>query len=277
MINAFTVDVEEWFHICGIPALAPARWETLPSRVESTTRLVLELCRRTRTRATFFVVGWIAERHPELVAEIRGDGHEIGSHGYWHQRAYDLGERGFDDDVQRSLDALARAGASSVQTYRAPEWSINDRSLWALEVLARHGIRTDASMAPVRIVGSVAYPRGPHLRRTGAGPILEVPPLVMDRFGQVLPIGWGWALRMSSPSRVLAAVAHQNQAGRPAVLTIHPWEIDPDPPRVTLPARLRFAHYFRLGGFADRLRAVLEGGRFGSVGDVVAHLPPPPS
>jgi hypothetical protein len=118
-------------------------------------------------------------------------------------------------------------------------------------------------MAPVRIVGDVAYPRGPHVRATQFGPIVEVPPLVADRFGQVMPMGWGWGLRMSSPARVLKEIERANRMGRPAVLTIHPWEIDPNPPRVALPSGLRFAHYFRLDGFLGRLRAILRGASYG--------------
>jgi polysaccharide deacetylase family protein (PEP-CTERM system associated) len=270
--NALTVDVEEWFHICGVPGLGPARWNDLPSRVEPTTERLLELFARVGARATFFVLGWIAERHPRLVDEIRGAGHEIGSHGHWHRRAYDLGEAGFIDDLRRSLRTLSAAGAPPVTAYRAPEWSINRRSLWALPVLAGHGIRLDASMAPVRMVGSPSFPRQPHLHQTSGGPILEVPPLVADRFGQTIPLGWGWGLRMSTPGRVLEVIGRTNQAGSPAVLTIHPWEIDPNPPRVPLPTGLRFAHYFRLAGFADRLRSILEGASFGPLHEAVAHL-----
>ncbi len=170
----------------------------------------------------------------------------IGSHGHWHRRVYDLGEPAFADDLEQSLRALSAAGAPPVAAYRAPEWSINQRSLWALPVLAAHGIRLDASMAPLRVVGSPAFPRQPYLHRTSGGPILEAPPLVADRFGQAIPMGWGWGLRMSTPRRVLEEIERTNQAGAPAVLTIHPWEIDPNPPRVRLPAGLRFAHYFRL-------------------------------
>ena len=128
-------------------------------------------------------------------------------------------------------------------------------------------------MAPLKMVGSLRYPRHPHVRRTGAGPILEVPPLVADRFGQVMPLGWGWGLRMSSPRRVLHAIDRLNRSGLPAVLTVHPWELDPDPPRVRLPAGLRFAHYFRLAGFADRLRAISSGGRFGPIGAIAPAAP----
>jgi polysaccharide deacetylase family protein (PEP-CTERM system associated) len=264
VFNALTIDVEEWFHICGVPSLERGAWEALPSRVELTTRMVLDLCDRTDTRATFFVLGWIAERWPQLVADIEAAGHQIGSHGYAHARAYDLGEDGFRDDLRASIAALEAAG-SRPTCFRAPEWSINGRSLWALDALAREGIAIDASMAPVRIVGDVRFPRTPHMRTTAAGPLAEVPPLVTDRFGQVMPIGWGWALRSSTPAAVLRTIEKANQAGAPAVLTVHPWEIDPNPPRVALPARLRFAHYYRLQGFADRLRQILESASFGSI------------
>jgi polysaccharide deacetylase family protein (PEP-CTERM system associated) len=272
--NALTVDVEEWFHVCGVPALAPQYWDRLESRVELTTRLLLDLCDRAGVRATFFVVGWVAERAPGLVADIAAAGHQIGSHGYLHERAYDLGPERFREDLRRSVAALTTEGGRPV-CFRAPEWSINDRSLWALETLAAEGFGVDASMAPVRLVGSVAYPRTPHVRATPSGRLVEVPPFVADRFGQAMPLGWGWGLRMSSPRTVLAAIEKANQAGAPAVLTVHPWEIDPDPPRVSLPPRLRFAHYFRLDGFVDRLSAIVRGAAFDRLDSVVASLPPP--
>ena len=123
-------------------------------------------------------------------------------------------------------------------------------------------------MAPVRLVGDVSYPRYPHTVRTAAGRILEVPPFVVDRLGQAMPLGWGWALRMSSSARVLRSIDEANRTGQPSVLTVHPWEIDADPPRVSLPPRLWFAHYFRLTGFRARLSDVLRGGDFGAIGDL---------
>jgi polysaccharide deacetylase family protein (PEP-CTERM system associated) len=268
--NAFTVDLEEWFHICasGVDELRPDNWDSLPSRVELTTRLLLDLLDAASVHATFFVVGWIAERHPGLVAAVAHAGHEIGSHSHLHRKVYELDPEAFRADLRMSLRTLAEAGATPTAMFRAPEWSINDRSLWALEVLAAEGIRVDASMAPVKLVGSPRYPRYPHIRNTGAGPITEVPPLVADRFRQVMPIGWGWALRMSSPRRILRTIDGANRAGLPAVLTIHPWELDPHPPRVQLPVRLQFAHYFRLDGFTNRLREVLRHASFGRIGDM---------
>ena len=276
MLNGLTIDVEEWFHVCGVPALGPPHWDRLESRVEPTTRMVLDLLAETGSRATFFVLGWVAERYPALVADILAAGHQVGSHGHLHQRAYDLGEAAFRQDLRRSVNALEAAGARPA-SFRAPEWSITARSLWALGVLASEGFTVDASMAPVRIVGDVSSPRQPHVRATVAGPLQEVPPFVVDRYGQVLPLGWGWALRMSRPATIVAAIAKANQAGRAAVLTVHPWEIDPRPPRVPLPPRLRFSHYFRLGGFVDRLRAVLRGAPFGSLEQMLSAQPLPPS
>jgi polysaccharide deacetylase family protein (PEP-CTERM system associated) len=263
VVNALTVDVEEWFHICGVPALQPDTWLRLPSRVDLTTRLLLDDLDAAGVTGTFFVIGWVAERYPELVAAILAAGHEVGSHSFWHRRVYELDRATFAADLTDSVRALRAAGAPAITAFRAPEWSINRRSEWALEELARQGFTTDASMAPLRIVGDVSFPRGPHVRETAAGPIVERPPLVADRFGQVMPMGWGWGLRMSTPSRVLKEIERANQAGRPAVLTIHPWEIDPDPPRVALPPGLRFAHYFRLNGFRGRLRAIVRGASFG--------------
>jgi peptidoglycan-N-acetylglucosamine deacetylase len=269
--NALTVDVEEWFHICGpLPDLGIDRWPILQSRVLRTTRLLLEDLDKAGARATFLVLGWVAERYPELVAEILAAGHEVGSHGHLHRRVYELGPDAFRDELRQSVAALHAGGATSVCAFRAPEWSINGRSLWALDVLAAEGFSIDASMAPVKLVGDVRYPRGPHARRTSAGSIVEVPPLVADRFGQVMPIGWGWGLRMSSPSRVLRSIEEANGVGLPSVLTVHPWEIDPDPPRVRLPPRLRFAHYFRLHGFRARLSSILRDGDFGALSDLEA-------
>lgn len=263
MQNSLTVDVEEWFHICGVPLLQPDAWPRLPSRVEQTTGLLLDELDAAGITGTFFIVGWIAERYPGLVRSILDAGHDVGSHSFWHRRVYDLDRVTFADDLHASVLALGAAGVPAIRSFRAPEWSINQRSEWALEVLVQQGFTADASMAPLRMVGDVSYPRGPYVRSTPSGPIVEVPPLVADRFGHAMPMGWGWGLRMSPPARVLKEIERANALGRPAVLTIHPWELDPDPPRVSLPASLRFAHYFRLNGFLGRLRTILRGASFG--------------
>ena len=272
VVNAFTVDTEEWFHICGVEALDARHWPELPSRIELTTTLLLDDMAACGVRGTFLVVGWIAERYPRLIALIRDAGHEIGSHGHLHARAFDLGPDAFREDLRRSLTALRDAGADAVRCFRAPEWSINDRSLWALDELAAAGIAIDASMAPVKMVGNVAFPRRPHPRETTRGTVVEMPPLVADRFGQVMPMGWGWGLRMSRPARVRRTIDAVNAEGIPAVITVHPWEIDPEPPHVSLRPGLRFAHYFRLRGFRGRLKEVMRHGGFGTLSDAAASV-----
>lgn len=267
--NIFSVDLEEWFHICGVDGpLAPDHWDQLPSRVDSTTRALLDILERAQVPAIWFAVGWVAERHPRLIEDVLAAGHEIGSHGYAHQRAYNLGPDRFRADVRASVGVLRDITGRRVTYFRAPEWSINHRSPFALGTLVEEGFTHDASMAPLKLVGDVNYPRYPHTRHTSSGSIAELPPLVADRFGQVMPMGWGWGLRMSSPTRVRRTIDAANRSGMSAVLTVHPWEIDPDPPRVRLRPGLRFAHYFRLSGFRTRLQEVLRGGTFGRIADL---------
>jgi len=262
--NAFTVDVEDWFHICGVDDRLPASgWDRLESRVVPTTRILLEDLAHAGHRGTFLIVGWVAERFPALVREIRDGGHEIGLHSHWHRRAYELSPEAFRQDLRDNRAAVGAAGAGAVVAFRAPEWSIDHRAPWALAILAEEGIRLDASRAPVARVGSPSLPRRPHPIATAAGALLELPPLVGRLAGQAVPLGWGWGLRKAEPAAVVEAITANNRQGDPAVLTVHPWEIDPEPPYVRLPPSLAFAHYYRLSGFRARLREVLAGAEFG--------------
>ena len=268
--NFLTVDVEEWFHVCGVGGvLAPEHWPSLPSRVEFTTDLTLDLLARRGVTATFFVLGSIAERHPRLVERIVSAGHEVASHGFSHRRVFELDEASFAEDLACASAALEGAGAARPIGFRAPEWSINDRAPWGLAVLARAGFRYDSSMSPLPVVGNPDYPQVPHRRDTPHGTLIEIPPLVGRRFGQHYPLGGGWGLRMSRPATVIREIEARNHLGVPATLFVHPWELDPEPPRVALPAALRFSHYFRLSGFAARLDAILSRVEFGPVGEWV--------
>ncbi|BCS35289.1 polysaccharide deacetylase [Luteitalea sp. TBR-22] len=263
-LNAFTVDVEDWFHICGVDDRLPAsQWDRLESRVVPTTRALLDDLAAAGQRGTFLVVGWVAERHPALIREIRDGGHEIGLHGHRHRRIFEMTPEAFRQDLRDNLAALAAAGAGPVVSFRAPEWSLNHRAPWGPAILAEEGLRIDASRAPVARVGSPGYPRRPYPLATPAGALLEVPPLVGRLAGHAVPLGWGWGLRKAAPADVVSAIAANNRDGDPAVLTVHPWELDPAPPHVRLPAPLAFAHYYKLSGFRERLRQVLAGAEFG--------------
>jgi peptidoglycan-N-acetylglucosamine deacetylase len=262
--NAFTVDVEDWFHICGVEHRLPAAtWDRLDSRVIPTTRALLDDLAAAGHRGTFLVVGWVAERFPALVREIRDGGHEIGIHSHWHRRVYEMTPEAFRQDLRLNIAALQAAGVGEVVSYRAPEWSLNQRAPWALPILVEEGLRIDASRAPVARVGSPCFPRRPYPIATHAGAVLELPPLVGRLAGHAVPLGWGWGLRKAEPAVIVEAIAANNRHGDPAVLTVHPWEIDPDPPHVRLPAPLAFAHYYRLAGFRARLREVLAGADYG--------------
>jgi polysaccharide deacetylase family protein (PEP-CTERM system associated) len=270
MKNAMTVDVEEWFHICGVGGeLASEHWDRLPSRVERNTRDLLDLLDSCGVRATFFTLGWVAERYPGLVTLIREAGHEVGAHGFSHLRAYDLTPGGFERDLDRNVAALVATGARNIYGFRAPEWSINDRSLWALEVLVRKGFHFDSSMTPLKIIGNPSYPQVPHTVTTRAGDIVEFPPLVTRWLGQNTPVGGGWGLRMSRPRTVLREIERRNGLGHPVALFVHPWEIDDDPPRVKLRPALQFVHYFRLGGFRGRLVEILRNLELAPMGEVL--------
>jgi polysaccharide deacetylase family protein (PEP-CTERM system associated) len=270
MQNCLTVDVEEWFHVCETDGpLGVDRWDRLPSRVVATTTDLLALFDECRVRGTFFVLGWIAERYPDLVQLIIRSGHEVASHGHMHQLVYELTPAQFAADLARARAALMAAGAPDIRGYRAPAWSINGRSLWALDELSRAGFAFDSSMAPMKVVGDPSYPTQPHRRTTSHGSIAEFPPLVDRRFGQNVPLGLSWGLRMTSPSRIIQAIDDRNRRGTLAVLAMHPWEIDPDPPRAPLPLGKRFAHYFRLDGFRARLGTILRGVPFAPVSAVL--------
>ena len=189
-----------------------------------------------------------------------------------HRRVYELTPDSFRQDLDNASAALAAAGAPRLRGFRAPEWSINSRSRWALDGLARAGFTFDSSMAPMKIVGDPTYPQHPHRRSTAFGDLIELPPLVDLRFGQNMPLV-GWGLRMSGPSRVIRAVEDRNRRGFPVTIVVHPWEIDPDPPQVTLPWSKSFAHYFRLGGFRRRLERILRGASFAPAAEVLELSP----
>jgi polysaccharide deacetylase family protein (PEP-CTERM system associated) len=230
---------------------------------------LLDLLDTHHVKATFFILGWVAQRYPELVKLIRDAGHEVGAHGFNHLRVYELTPDGFERDLERNLAALVAAGAPGVNAFRAPEWSINDRSLWALDILAQKGFVFDSSMTPLRIIGNPSYPQVPHLRPTDHGTILEFPPLVARRAGENIPLGGGWGLRLSRPRTVIREIERRNSLGQPVALFVHPWEIDEDPPRVKLGLPARFVHYSGIDGFRAKLGEILAHAKFAPMGHVL--------
>jgi len=269
-VNALTVDLEDWYHVCGAGGLsAPLHWDEYESRVTRNTRMILSLLQRRGARATFFVLGYIAEREPELIRAIARDGHEVATHGHFHRRVFEMTPAQFEVDLARSLAAITAATGEPVIGYRAPEWSIRPHTQWALGLLRRYGIRYDASMVPLTRMGDRSFPRFPCRLQTGYGEIAEFPLTTVRCFGEHLPFTGGLPLRLTPYWYVLSAIRRLNGRGRPALVYVHPWEFDAEQPRIALPWSRRFMHYFNLRATPRKLGGLLTHLRFAPVRDVL--------
>ncbi len=268
-----TVDVEDWFHICGHPDYSdPGRWGSLEKRVEVGTERILSLLDGTSSKATFFVLGWVARRSPALVRRIAVAGHEVGCHGDMHRRLFEMSLDEFREDVRRSRDTLQDLVGAKVAAYRAPEWSMRSPENPALRILVEEGFRIDSSLAPAPPVGLPTNPRRPTLLSTAAGEILEVPPLMGTFFLRKALWGGGVCMRMSRFSRVNAAFERSLAHRIPPVLYCHPWEFDPDHPRMQglslVPFLVKFAGRGRM---EKRLRIWLARHEFGPISSVMVE------
>ena len=266
--HAFTVDLEEWYH--GIE-LDPADWPA-----ESRLRIGLDRLRALLTerdvKATFFVLGVVAEQHPALVAELAADGHEIGCHGHRHQFAYRQGADDFRADLVRARDAIGDATGAAPAGYRAPYFSIRDDSRWALDVLADEGFRYDSSIFPVRNdrYGIPDASREPFAIPTPSGALLEIPLTPVRVAGTNLAFSGGAYLRILPLAVQRFAWRLAERQGMRVVAYIHPWELDPDHPRIPLRRRVAATHYARLGVTERRVRTLLREHDFGRMDDVFA-------
>jgi polysaccharide deacetylase family protein (PEP-CTERM system associated) len=268
--DAITVDLEDWYH--SIYDLGPADWAGLEDRVEAPTARLLDLLDRFRARATFFVLGAVAERHPDLVREIHARGHEIASHGYAHRFVYDLSPDEFRADLRRSLDLLGNLTGEPVLGYRAAYWTITERSLWALDIMAAEGIAYDSSIYPVKtyLYGIPGTPPGPHVRMEFAGrPFYEVPPATFRFLGRRLPVGGGFYMRAFPAALLIWGIDRLHREGLPAVLYIHPPEFDRQKPRLKMPLRERILHYHGLGTVEPKLEAIFRRSTFAPIKELL--------
>ncbi|HYR95866.1 MAG TPA: XrtA system polysaccharide deacetylase [Candidatus Binatus sp.] len=282
MRNALTIDVEEHFQAHAYEnVIDRSAWERFPSRVVRNTQRVLEVLADHRTHATFFVLGWVAERHPDLVRAIAAAGHEIGSHGYAHQLLYRQSPAEFADDLARSLGAIERAlgGGNHLLGYRAPGFSLTDETLWALDILRAHGLAYDSSLQPVDRRGGSALRGGKRCgvsgasrfaARVGAG-LWEFPVSTVRLGGRNWPVAGGGYFRLLPLWVTRQAIARINAEGQPAIVYLHPWELDPEEPRLPEASTLSsLRHRVNLGRTEGRLRRLLGKGQFGPLRDVFA-------
>ena len=259
-VNAMTIDVEDYFQVSAFEKhFSFDDWDRIELRVEKNVERILELLARHDTKATFFVLGWVAERLPHMIRKIAGSGHEVASHGFRHTRVTTQQREDFRDDVIRTKKMLEDTSGQEVIGYRAATYSITADNLWALDVLAETGHRYSSSIYPIKH-DLYGMPDAPRFRfAAGKSKITEIPITTVSMFGRNWPFGGGGYFRLFPYALSRWGLAHVNRAERqPAIFYFHPWELDPGQPRVVgLSLRTRFRQYLNLDRFESRLNRLL--------------------
>jgi polysaccharide deacetylase family protein (PEP-CTERM system associated) len=273
MRNGLSVDVEEWFQVGAFErVIDKADWDGLDSRVAYNTGKVLDLFGETGVKATFFTLGWVAERHPDLIRRIVGEGHEVASHGWDHDRVFTMTADVFRADLKRARIALEDASGQSVTGYRAPSFSIDQRTPWAHQVLAEEGYTYSSSVAPL-VHDHYGWADAPKYayRPVAGSDLIELPITLADVAGRKITTGGGFFRLFPAAITDRAVVRANRDEHRPAVFYFHPWEVDPGQPRVApAPIKSRLRHYSRLGAMAGKLRGLVKRHDWGRVDAVVA-------
>ena len=274
VLNAFSVDVEDWFQVSDFEAQVRfEEWDRYESRVVANTRRVLSLLDEFGVKGTFFILTWNAERHPELVEDIASRGHEVATHGYAHRLVYEQGRDLYRQDLERSQQILERITGKRARGYRAPSFSVTAKSMWALDVMLECGIEYDSSIFPVQdalygVPGALRFPFVIH--SVGERQLVEFP-MTTTRVGKRnLPLGGGAYLRVLPYPYMRWGMRRVNKEGQSAVVYLHPWEIDPEHPRLhSRGKRGVSSHYINLRAMEDKLRRLLSDFRFAPVSEVL--------
>ena len=274
--NAMTVDVEDYFHVSAFTDTIDRKdWDNIPLRVVDNTQRLLQLFADNRIKATFFVLGWLAEKEPGLVRAIAAEGHEVACHGYSHELVYNQSPEVFRQETIRSKSLLEDIAQTPVNGYRAASYSITDRSLWAIDVLCDAGFSYDSSIFPIRhdlygIPGSPKYPY--KLDSPGGNQLIEFPISTANILGFVLPVAGGGYFRLYPYKISKFGLSQINRGSHPFIFYMHPWEIDLSQPRVEANWKSRFRHYNNLNKFESRLNSLISDFRFGRVDDVLKDM-----
>ncbi len=276
--HALSVDLEDWFHASNMASAVPRqRWEEVPSRLEIGTRRLPSLFTESGARGTFFALGWVVERFPALIAEILAAGHHVESHGYDHRLVFTLTPEELRLDLRRSLDAIEEATGRRPSGFRAPSFSIDARCPWAFDVLAEEGVEYDSSVYPVHHprYGWPRFPRHPCLARTAGGSRIREFPLTTLRLpGLNLGVAGGAYLRLLPLKLLLHAFGRRAARDRPGILYVHPWEVDPEPPRIFVGHWGGLTHYANLGSTERKLKSLLDAFEWRPVAEVLDALGP---
>jgi polysaccharide deacetylase family protein (PEP-CTERM system associated) len=264
--HILSVDLEDYFHVEAFAGtVSRGSWDEYPCRVVDNSHRLLEIFDRHQVKATFFVLGWVAHRFPAIVREIRDRGHELACHSFWHRKVDSLTPAQFRADTREACDAIEQAASVRVSGYRAPTWSITPRSLWAFDILAEEGFAYDSSIYPIHhdlygIPGANRHAYT-HVCKNGQN-LLEFPPATARIAGINFPAAGGGYLRIFPLAYTHWVFRQFEKAGRPLVLYLHPWEIDPQQPRIAGPLKSRFRHYTNLHQTQNRLEMLLQRYRF---------------
>lgn len=274
-INGLSVDVEDWFQVGAFEKVIDREnWTSLATRVERNCDEILHLFADAGVKGTFFTLGWVAQRHPELMRRIAGEGHEIASHGWDHERVFRLGRQAFAADIDRARKVIEDASGEAVKGYRAPSFSIDARTPWAFEVLAEQGYVYSSSVAPIAH-DHYGWREAPRFafRPIADADLVEIPVTTARFAGRRLAAGGGGFFRVLPYGFSRWAIRQVNREDeRPAVFYFHPWEIDPGQPRVdNAPLRSRLRHYTNLSVMADKLQRLVGEFRWGRMDDLAAR------
>ncbi len=276
MRNALTIDLEDYYHVSAFSQQIPVdRWNSKTSRIERNTELLLDLLDSAGCKATFFTLGWVAEQHPHVVRHVAERGHEIACHSLRHRTVYKMTCEEFRDDTLRAKSLLEDCSGTLVVGYRAPSFSITDKSLWALEVLAELGFTFDSSIFPVEHpnYGIPNFARDPHRVLTPSGAIVEFPMTVLEFAGLRSPFGGGAYLRFLPYWYTRWGVRFLNATeNRPVCVYLHPWELDPDQPRMSGSLTSRARHYIGLRKTLAKFANLIRDFEFGTLGSMVDHV-----
>ncbi len=263
--NALTIDVEDYFQVSAMaPYIPRSEWDKRECRVERNVDLLLAMLARHGVQATFFTLGWVAERYPQLVRRIVAQGHELASHGYGHQRASDLDHAAFREDIVRAKQLLEDIGGVAVQGYRAPSFSIGSGNLWAFDSLQEAGYRYSSSIYPIKH-DHYGMPDAPRFAHPAADGLIEIPVTTLRMRGRNLPSSGGGYFRLLPYALSRWMIGRVNQVDRqPAIFYCHPWEFDPGQPRVPgINLKTRFRHYVNIGRMEQRVDRLLGDFRWG--------------
>ncbi len=273
--NALTVDVEDYYQVSAFaPYISRSEWHRMPSRVESNVERLLDMFDEFGAKATFFTLGCVAERHPAMVRRMVERGHELASHGYWHERASAQPPEQFREDIGRARKLLEDLSGVQVHGYRAPSFSIGHGNLWAFDIIREQGYTYSSSVYPIRH-DHYGMPDAPRFAYQPIPHLTEIPISTVCLGGRNLPAGGGGYFRLLPYALTRRAIRHiHRHDARPSLFYMHPWEIDPGQPRIAAGAKSRFRHYVNLGRTEARLRKLLAEFRWGRMDRVMLRQDP---